>query len=129
MPLACGVVFERPSVLNVFRTRCRSARPRVRRVRAADRVDRVGAKNDAFVAQLETSRQWRGRSMRRVIISYAKHTSRKEFVKTHRKSRALVARAVRVACVLRGVPLPAIAHLPLLFGDSLRVFWPITFLP
>ena len=40
-------------MLNVFRTRCRSARPRGRRVRATDRVDQVGAKNDAFAAQLE----------------------------------------------------------------------------
>ena len=45
-----GVVFERASVLSVFRTRCRSARPRVRRVRAADRVDRVGAKSDTPAA-------------------------------------------------------------------------------
>ena len=57
----------------------------------------------------------------RYYILVVAYTSRKEFVKTHRKSRALVARAVRVACVLRGVHLPAIAHLTLLFGDVVRV--------
>ena len=47
-----GVNFERASVLSVFRTRCRSARPRVRRIRAADHVDRVGAENDTPAAQI-----------------------------------------------------------------------------
>ena len=67
----------------MFRTRCRSASPRVRRVRAADRVDRVGAKTDACAAQLKDFEAIAsGTRMCRAIISYAKHTSRKEFVKS-----------------------------------------------
>ena len=45
-----GVIFERASVFSVFRGRCGAARPRVRRVRAVVRVDRVGVKNAAAAA-------------------------------------------------------------------------------
>ena len=99
-----GVVFERPSVLNVFRTRCRAVCARVRRVRAADRLDRVGAKNDVVAAQLEGLRgNGDGRKYVSRYYILVTHTSFKdsEFVqvKAKRKSRALVAGAARVACV------------------------------
>ena len=98
-----GVISTR-SVLNVFHTRCRAVCARVRRVRAADDVGRVGAKNDVVAAQLE--KLWNGDGGRKYVSRYyilVTHTSFKdsEFVqvKAKRKSRALVAGVARVACV------------------------------
>ena len=85
-------------MLNVFRTRCRAVCARVRRVRAADRVDRVGAKNDVVAAQLEGLRgNGDGRKYMSRYYILVTHTSFKEFVKANRKSRALVAGVARVA--------------------------------
>jgi len=101
-----GVISTR-SVLNVFHTRCRAVCARVRRVRAADDVGRVGAKNDVVAAQLE--KLWNGDGGRKYVSRYyilVTYASRIEFVRMNRKSRALVAGVAWVVCVLSWVSLP-----------------------
>ena len=65
-----AVLFLSVPVCHVFHTRCHSARPCVRRVRAANHADEVGSKNDVVAAQLKCFEHWqRTASMSRAIIS------------------------------------------------------------